>query len=211
MRSAKFNILFFCAGIFILSSCTAPVLYKGYMQEGSRTVSFAALRENPGEYEDRLFILGGVIVRTRLVEAGSQIEALHVPVDNSGYFEESGRSEGRYLALLPKDGAMLDPAIYRRGRRVTLAAEFVDVRKGKIDEMDYAYPVFRIKQVYLWPKERLYYYPPPFYFDPWFYPYPYYYGHPWWFYPHYNRPVHVTPERPRTPPPSRTPAPEPRR
>jgi outer membrane lipoprotein len=175
------------------------------MNEGERTLSFAALRENPDQYQGRLFILGGVIVRTRLLEAGSQIEAMHVPVDGSGYFEESGRSEGRYLALLPKDGTILDPVVYRRGRRVTLAGEFVGIRNGKIDEMEYAYPEFRIKQVYLWPKERLYPYPPPYDFDPWFYPYPYFYGHAWWIHPHYNRPVRVTPERPRTPPPSRAP------
>lgn len=205
MRLGRLSILLLFVSTLILSSCVAPVLYKGYMQEGERTLSFTALRENPDQYKGRLFILGGVIVRTRLLEAGSQIEAMHVPVDGSGYFEESGRSEGRYLALLPKDGTMLDPAVYRRGRRVTLAGEFVDIRNGKIDEMEYAYPVFRIKQVYLWPRERLYSYPPPYDYEPWFYPYPYFYGHAWWIHPHNNRPVRVAPERPRTPPPSRTP------
>jgi outer membrane lipoprotein len=189
----------------ILSSCATPVLYKGYMLEGERSVSFAALRENPDQYKGKLFILGGVIVRTRLIEAGSEIEALHVPVDAAGYFEEHGRSEGRYLALLPRDGGMLDPAVYRRGRRVTLAGEFFGIRKGKIDEMEYAYPEFRIKQVYLWPRERFSAYPPPYDFDPWFYPYPYFYGHAWWAHPNHDRPMHVTPERLRTPPPSRTP------
>lgn len=200
MRFMRSHILFFSSIAFLLASCVAPVLSKNYLQEGERTVSFAQLRESTEQYKGRLFVLGGVIIRTRLVAAGSQIEAMHVPVDGSGYFEERGQTEGRYLAVLPKEGTILDPAVYRRGRRVTLAGEFIDIRKGKIDEMEYAYPVFQIKQVYLWPKERGYAYPPPFYYDAWFYPYPYYYGHPWWFYPHYSRPVHVTPERPRTPP-----------
>jgi outer membrane lipoprotein len=204
MRRGRTNILVAAVSTLILTSCAAPVLYKDYMLEGERTISFAALRENPDQYKGRLFILGGVIVRTRLLEAGSEIEAMHVPVDAAGYFEESGRSEGRYLALLPKDKAMLDPAVYRRGRRVTLAGEFVGIRKGKIDEMEYTYPEFRIKQVYLWPQERFTAYPP-YDFDPWFYPYPYFYGHAWWAHPHYDRPEHVTPERLRTPPPSRTP------
>lgn len=209
MRSKQVYILFLCSSAFLVASCVAPVLSKNYLQEGERTVSFVQLRESAEQYQGRLFILGGVIIRTRLTQAGSQIEAMHVPVDGSGYFEERGRSEGRYFALLPKDGAIL--AVYRRGRRVTLAAEFAGIQKGRIDEMEYAYPVFRIKQVYLWPRERAYVYPPSYYYDPWFYPYPYFYGHPWWVYPHYHQPVHVTPERPRTPRPSRTPAREPQK
>jgi outer membrane lipoprotein len=207
MRRVRTKILLVVASTLILTSCATPVLYKDYMLEGERKISFAALRENPDQYKGRLFILGGVIVRTRLLQEGSEIEAMHVPVDSAGYFEESGRSEGRYLALLPKDGAMLDPAVYRRGRRVTLAGEFVGIRNGKIDEMEYAYPEFLIKQVYLWPRERFSSYPPPYDFDPWFYPYPYFYGHAWWAHPYHDhdRPVRVTPERLRTPPPSRTP------
>jgi len=184
----------------MLFSC-APVLNRTYMQEGEREVSFQTLRDNPDQYNGKLFILGGVIVRTKFTEAGSRIEAMHVPVDRYGYFEDMGRSEGRFLALSPKDVEMLDPVVYQPGRRITLAGAFVDTRKGKIDEMEYVYPVFQIKQIYLWPKERRNY-PPSDYYDPWFYPYPYYYRYPWWRYPyHAPRPA---------PPPSPTPSPQPK-
>ncbi len=188
----------------MLLSCARPVLHESYLIEGDRSVSFAALREAPDRYRGKLFILGGVIVQTRLFEEGSEVEAMHVPVDRYGYFEESGRSEGRFLAILPKDEAMLDPAIFRRGRRVTLAAEFTGIINGRIDEMEYAYPDFRIKQIYLWPKERNYY-PPPYYYDPWFYPFPYYYWGPWWSWHYYRYPVPVEPEVNRRSPPSEQP------
>jgi outer membrane lipoprotein len=181
-------------------SC-APVLNREYMHEGSREVSFQLLRENPNAYVGRLFILGGLIVHTKVTAAGSQIEAMHVPVDGSGYFTENGRSEGRFLAVLTEDGTMLDPEVYRRWRRVTLAGEFVELRKGRIDEMEYVYPVFRIRQIYLWPEERPYYY-----YDPWFYPYPYYYWDPWWRDPYYYP---APPVYRRTPPPNQTPTPSP--
>lgn len=165
----------------VICSC-APVLDRSYMQEGEREVSFKSLRENPGRYKGKLYILGGVIVHTKFVEQGSQVEAMHVPVDRYGYFEDEGRSEGRFFAVLPKEERMLDPVVYQRGRRVTLAGEFVEMRSGKIDEMEYGYPVFQIKQIYLWPKEKRH--PPPYYYDPWFSPYPYYYRYPWWRYPY---------------------------
>jgi outer membrane lipoprotein len=194
----------------MLFSC-APVLSREYIREGSREVSFQLLRENPNEYKGRLFILGGIIVYSKFTAEGSQIEAMHVPVDGSGYFQESGHSEGRYLAILPNDGTMLDPEVYHRWRRVTLAGEFIEPRKGRIDEMEYVYPVFLIKQIYLWPEERPYYYYG--YYGPWFYPYPYYYWDPWWSYPYYYPapPVYrLIPPPDQTPTPSPSPQPQPR-
>jgi outer membrane lipoprotein len=210
MAMKRLQVLLLLAFSLILFSC-APVLNREYMREGSREVSFQLLRESPDPYKGRLFIFGGVIVRTKVTAAGSQIEAMHVPVDSSGYFKETGSSEGRFIAVLPGDGTLLDPEVYRRGRRVTLAGEFVELRKGRIDEIEYVYPVFEIKQIYLWPRERPYYY---YYDDPWFYPY-YYWG-PWWYYPYYYRYYPYYPEPPvyrRTPPPTqpppRTPEPQP--
>ncbi len=205
-KNAQLLFLMLAAPLVLLS-CVHPVLNKNYLREGDRKVSFSALRENPGQYKGKLFILGGVIVQTRLFETGSEIEAMHVPVDGYGYFEESGRSEGRFLAVLTGNGSILDPALYRRGRRVTLAGEFTGTWNGRIDDMEYTYPEFQIKQIYLWPMERYYYYAPPYYYDPWFYPYPYYYWGPWWSSHYYRYPVPVerrTNQRPApSPPPPR--------
>lgn len=196
----------------ILLSC-APVLNKDYLREGQRDLSFNELRQNPGAYKGKLFVFGGVIIETRLTEEGSRIEAMHVPVDRYGYFNQEGRSEGRFLAILPNDGRMLDPEAFGRGRRISLAAEFIELRKGRIDEMDYRYPVFQIRQIHLWPKERRYY--PAYYYDPWFYPYPYYFWDPWWSYPYYyyqnyryrGGPIYRRIPPPNQPPPSRSPRP----
>ena len=198
----------------LLSSC-APVLSRSLKAEGDRDVSFADLRANPDMYKGTLYILGGVIVQTKFTETGSQLEGVEVPVDRYGYFRDRGRSEGRFLALVSKDRAELDPLVYRRGRRVTLAAAFIGTRSGKIDEMEYVYPVFEIRQIYLWPRERMYYYypyyPSAYYYDPWFYPYPYYYGDPWWWGGGYYRGLQRAPMQPapdqspgyrRSPPPN---------
>ncbi len=206
--SARLLSIFF---LMISVTACASVLNRTYMREGLRTVSFDELRKSPDQFKGTLYILGGIIVNSKFTEAGSQIEAVHVPVDGEGYFLEKGRSEGRFFAVLPGDRKQLDPAIFRRGRRITLAAAFIGTRQGKIDEMEYVYPVFEIKQIYLWPNVR--YLPPPYYYDPWFYPYPYYYWEPWWSFYYYSAPVpshpsHLVPspsrrEVPPLPPPPR--------
>jgi outer membrane lipoprotein len=161
------------AASWMLVSC-APVLDKNIMEGASRDVSFAALRESPAQSQGRVFIMGGVIVRTKFTEEGTQIEAMHVPVDRYGAFEDSGRSEGRFIAL---------------------TGEFIGTRTGRIDEMSYTYPLFRIRQVYLWKQKKKYDHPPHFY-DRWFYPYPYYYRNPWWHYPQKHSPVPTHPSGP---------------
>ena len=176
--------------ILFLASCS-PVLDRELMKEGVREFTLNYLRETPEVFQGKLFILGGLIVDTRLTEQGSQIEALSVPVDSLGYLQGTERSQGRFLALYPKAKGILDPMVFNKGRAITLAGEFVEARRGKIDEMEYVYPVFEIRQIYLWeePKEYYlpaypytypypYYYDPfyyrsPFWYDPWYYPYPY--------------------------------------
>ena len=170
----------------LLAACY-PVLNRELMREGSRDIPFDQLQESSASYDSyrgRLFILGGIIVNTKFMETGSQIEALYVPVDSSGYLKERTHAEGRFLALYPRSRGLLDPLVYRKGREITLAGVFLETRKGKIDEMEYAYPVFEIRQIYLWDEERYrayspYYYPYynyPFLYDPWGRPYP----NPFW-------------------------------
>lgn len=165
-------------------SC-APVLRKDYMDTGIRDIPLSEIKENPGIYKGKIFILGGIIVSARVTEEGSLVEAIYLHADSRGYLDRG--SNGRYIALYPRESGILDPQIYRKGRRITLAAEFVSTREGKIDDANYVYPFFLIKDLYLW-DERTYNYPSyyPYYYDPYWwgatYPYwwPYWRPYPYW-------------------------------
>jgi len=167
-------------GVLLLSACT-PVLNRELMQEGARNVPLSQIREHPDIYQGKLFIFGGVIVDTRVTDKGSQVEALAVPVNALGYLRGLEQYEGRFLALYPRTSGMLDPIIYKKGREITLAGTFIENRQGKIDEMEYTFPVFEIRQIYLWEEQRDYYLMPayPYYYN---YPSPYYGGwyDPFW-------------------------------
>ncbi len=173
-----------CAVFSVLSACS-PVLNRDLMSQGQRGAPFIQLISAPDAYKGRLFILGGLIVETRLIEQGSQIEVLAVPVDSLGYLSSADRSSGRFLAVFPRSQGLLDPVVYKRGREITLAGEFVEARKGKIDDMEYVFPVFEIREIYLWevrrehgmpPNYMPYYNPSPFLYDPWGRPY----SNPYW-------------------------------
>ena len=69
--------------------------------------------------------------------------------------------------------------MYKKGRDITLAGIFLESRKGKIDDMEYVYPVFEIRQIYLWDEQPNYNYN--------LYPYPYgYYANPYWYHPYWG-------------------------
>jgi len=156
--------------ILMLFSC-APVLRKDLMQQGMINFELSDIRQDPADFKGRLFILGGIIVRTSLTKEGSLIEAIHVPVNSRGYLKNTDKFNGRFLAIYR--GKILDPAVFREKREITLAGELIDIRRGMIDEIEYVYPYFDIREIYLWeetPPEMYYRYP----YDPYYSPYPYF-------------------------------------
>ena len=136
--------------LLLLASCSYPVLRSDLLEKGTRDVSMVQMAQNPSLYEGKLFILGGSIVSTSLTETGSVVEAIHIPVDSKGYLRETEPATGRFLAFYVRELGILDPVVYQPGRRVTLAAELVELRPGRIGEMDYTFPYFNVRQLYLW-------------------------------------------------------------
>jgi outer membrane lipoprotein len=165
---------------FLSLSCT-PVLRKDIMDVAIRDLPMADLKKTPELYVGKLFVLGGIIVNTKATAEGSLIEAVYVPVDSRGYLQSIGITHARFLALFPKESGFLDPVIFRPDREITFAGEFGGMRDGKIEEMEYSYPFFKIKEIYLWEEKRVYYYP--YYYEPypyWGWDYPYWWDRPWW-------------------------------
>ncbi len=171
---------------FILYSCV-PILSEQYMKQGIYNDPISEIKQKPVSSRGKLYILGGIIVKTTVTKKGSLIEALFVPVNSRGYLKGLRATDGRFLALY-KGKEFLDPLIFDKKREITLAGEFIEMRRGKIDEADYTYPFFEIKEIYLWQElpERDYYNYPPYPYPHWNYRnrfhdplYPY---NPWWYY-----------------------------
>jgi outer membrane lipoprotein len=135
--------------IIILISC-APILSQDIMKRSTFNVQLSELKKDPGFYKGSLFILGGIIISTEVTEKGSVIEAIHVPVNSSGHLESIETTTGRYLAIYPEDDGLLEPVIFRKSRKMTLAGKFIGIKTKKINEVERIYPVFEIKELYLW-------------------------------------------------------------
>jgi outer membrane lipoprotein len=121
------------------------------------------------QYRGQTVILGGYILETRHVDAGTVIEILQTPLR---YGQEPGardRSEGRFMV---RHSAYLDPEVYRKDRMVTVAGSVSGVKASQDENLHLQYLVLQSREIYLWP-ERPDRYP---YYGPW-------YDYPWYGYP----------------------------
>lgn len=160
--------------ILLISGC-AHVISKDLRVKADPSLTFGQILQNANAYRGKTVLWGGEIIQTINQKDGTTlIEVFQRPLGWRGEPKETVASEGRFLILIEK---YLDPYLFRKGRKITVAGEIQGEKIKPIGEMDYRYPLVLSKQIYLW--EEYDYYPVPYY-------HPYYYD-PWWDYPFYWR------------------------
>ena len=167
----QFFLLLFLA--VLLSGC-AHVISQDLRDQADPSLTFSEIFQNPSAYKGKAVVWGGEIIETvNRKEGDTLIEVFQRPLDGRGEPKETLASEGRFLILAEK---YLDPYLYRKGKKLTVAGEILGEEMKPLGNMDYRYPLLLSKQIYLW---EYYYYPYPYtYYGPWGYYGPGYY--PWW-------------------------------
>jgi outer membrane lipoprotein len=135
------------ATLLLTTACSRPVSQQS-LNLVDPGITFEALRQNPDRHVGRYLLLGGAIASVRVNGSGStELEVVQLPTDRLGRITSTDRSVGRFIAL---DNAFRDPAIYRPGRLVTLVGQVAGEKTGRLDEVDYLYPVLTVKELHLW-------------------------------------------------------------
>ena len=166
---------FFVLLFLITFGCAYPIS-ENLRQETQKNLSFSMVLQDPMAYKGAIVIWGGKIIKTFNRKHGTEILVLQTPLNWRERPEGEESSRGRFIAKSP---GYLDAAVYRAGRKVTVAGEVSGKETLPVGEIEYTYPVVIIREIHLWPKEKAYYYPPPDYYWGWgLYPPPYPYG--WW-------------------------------
>jgi outer membrane lipoprotein len=162
--------------LLILFAGCAPIS-KDLRAQADRTLSFHQVFQNPDAVKDKIVIWGGEIVETINQKDGTTlIVVLQRPLD---WLEEPKiqRSEGRFIILVR---GYVDPYVFGRGRRITVAGEILGRKVIRLGELEYPYPLLQSKQIYLW--GEYYYFPSPYPYYPWGYygSYGPRWGYPYW-------------------------------
>lgn len=153
-------------------------------------LSLAEARANASAHLDQRIRWGGSIAGVENRANETWLEVVARPLDGTGRPRLGDESFRRFLA---KVKGFLDPAVYAKGRLVTVAGVISGGLTRTIGEYSYAYVVVDADAIKLWEPvlPPRYYYPGPFYdpfYDPflpmpmnpwypWYRPYPLY---PYW-------------------------------
>ena len=168
-------ILFFFIGSLGCAHPISPELRKNL----DPALTFEQIIENPEKFIGKKVLLGGTIVETRVLNAGTEIEVVQKKIGSSGYPEVGDQSGGRFLFF---KNSFLEPEIYSKGRGITGVGKIKGTTMGKVGERSYKFPVIEVEELVLLEdfERNPYFYPP--YWDPWFTPNQY---RPYWPYPPY--------------------------
>jgi outer membrane lipoprotein len=160
----------------LAAGCAATAPISPALKTQAQPVKFEELQANPEQFQGETVILGGQIIDATPTPEGTQVTVLQTKTEDAERPEGADTSLGRFIALYK---GFLDPQIYAKGRQVTVAGKVAGKRMEKLGQVDYAYPLIRAEQVYLWPR------PQPAYYAPYYYPWgpywgPYGFYGPWW-------------------------------
>lgn len=165
------SIRSFVVGVLSLSmvGCAYPISEQ-IKEEVTEDVTFPMVLKNPSAYEGDIVLWGGLIIETVNLKEGAEIFVLDTPLDHWEEPAPERYSRGRFIAKTTK---FLDPAVYRAGKKITLAGQIVGGKTLPLGEAKYTYPVVVIRQFHLWEQvyDYTYHYPGNTPFSSWGSPY----------------------------------------
>jgi len=162
--------------------------FPQHVMEGvARDVELSDVLKNPDAFRGAVVIWGGVIIETIPKREATLIIVRQAELDYQKRPHDLDRSVGRFII---RHEGFLDPAIYEKGREVTVVGEIVGTEERPVGEHPYKYPVVKARSLRLWEMRRKAPYYDPFYYDEPFYPWhPYpWHPYPWSPYPWYRHP-----------------------
>jgi len=174
-NKTKKNVLVLFSILFFLQGCT-HVISQRMRDEANMSLTFEHVQVAPDNYIGTTVIWGGLILDTENRPDSTCLTILQTPLDSWGEPREEYASHGRFLIKYP---SYLDPEIYKKGRKVSVAGEIIGKEIRPIGDIPYTYPLILAKELHLW-KEPQTYYSPPYYWFYWdYYWYPFGWGYRW--------------------------------
>ena len=144
------RILCAAAFLFILNNCTQAIPNE-VRDQVDPAATFKAVFHDPDSFKGKTVLWGGRIIQTRNKKDTTWIELLQQPLSRNDRPVQGSVSEGRFLI---RHEGFLDPAVYGRGRELTLVGEVRGRETRREDEIDYNFPVVSDKQLVLWGPEQ---------------------------------------------------------
>lgn len=133
--------------VLLFAAGCAPTFSQEALDQVDRSISFREVQNKPEQYQGKSVMFGGVILEARNTAAGSSLEVLQTPLGRQGRPGDADRTIGRFILESPE---YLDPAVYVRGKKITVIGEVKGLEVRPLGEMNYRYPVLSAREIKLW-------------------------------------------------------------
>lgn len=134
--------IFLVAGLFGCVQSFSPIVSNTVDKD--RT--FSVVIQNPKAYIGSIVLWGGVIDKVLHGSEETKLIMIQAPLNSKGYPQTSD-TEGEFVAHTPRS---LDPAIFQRGTKITLAGEIDGVEEKEFGPEEYPRPLVRVIEIHAW-------------------------------------------------------------
>jgi len=148
-RYGAFPVCIAILTFLVMAGC-APVISQQVLDEVDDSVRFVEILADPYAYRGRSVLLGGYVIETRNLSEKTLIMVLQSPLGYRNEPAAESSSRGRFIVSVP---GFIDPAIYRPGRKVTVAGTISGKDVRPLGEIEYTYPVITKREIHIWPEE----------------------------------------------------------
>jgi outer membrane lipoprotein len=138
------------ANLLLLSAC-AKTIPSEAMNGVDDNISFESLFNDPEAFVGKTVVLGGDIILTENRPEKTHLIILQRDLDGDLKPLAADQSKGRFIVIVPE---FLDPAIYTKGRRITIVGTITGKEIRQLSEIPHVYPVMEKKYLHLWPIEN---------------------------------------------------------
>jgi outer membrane lipoprotein len=143
-------IILVAAAALLDSGCATAPFPQELTRSVDRALTLKELRAQPTAHTGARVILGGDIVATLPKPGETEIEVLSRRLGGGDVPERGDNTDGRFLV---RSREFLDPAVYARGRRLTVLGMVAGAEDRRVGELPYSYPVINAERIKLWPAE----------------------------------------------------------
>lgn len=112
----------------------------------SSVLSLQELQQASEKHIGQTVILGGTVAR---VIDGNLLEIVQHPLDYRREPEYIDSTDGRFLVQFDQN---IDDKQFPKGRGVTVAGEVVGKKILLFDQINYVYPLLRVREYHVWPE-----------------------------------------------------------
>ena len=146
MRRLAMLVALACAS----AGCASSPFPEELTRTVNRSLTLAEIKADPQAHLGEHVILGGDIIKAIPKPRDTEIEILARRLSGGDVPEGGDGSTGRFLV---RTAGFLDPAIYARGRRLTVLGTVAGTEERAVGDVAYVYPVIRAERLKLWPAE----------------------------------------------------------